>query len=111
MTEPMGRFASELRRLRVDRGLSYRALAERANQGKSDIEDLEKGRKPPNAAVAENLDRGLDARGQLAATLHAVVDDGGEAEIEALELARRVTASDVSAETLDRLERASDTMA
>ena len=111
MTEPMGRFASELRRLRVDRGLSYRALAERANQGKSYIEDLEKGRKPPNAAVAENLDRALDARGQLAATLHATVGDGSEAEIEALELARRVTASDVSAETLDRLELATDTMA
>jgi hypothetical protein len=32
-------------------------------------------------------------------------------DIEALELARRVTASDVSTETLDRLERAADTMA
>nr|WP_250034710.1 helix-turn-helix transcriptional regulator [Actinoplanes maris] len=112
MTDSAGRFASELRRLRADRGLSYRALADRANQGKSYIEDLEKGRKPPNVAVAANLDKALGAGGQLVATLQGVeVDDCFSAEMEALELSRRVTASDVSTETLDRLEHAADTMA
>ncbi|MEU4239646.1 helix-turn-helix transcriptional regulator [Actinoplanes sp. NPDC026619] len=106
MTE---QFAAELRRLRTERGLSYRGLAELANQGKSYIEELEKGRKPPNAAVAANLDRLLGAGGRLAATLHAPIDDDGE--LEALELARRVSATDVSSETLDRLERAADAMA
>jgi hypothetical protein len=37
--------------------------------------------------------------------------DDIESEIEALELARRATASDVSGETLDRMERAVDSMA
>lgn len=108
MTE---RFAAELHRLRTERGLSYRGLAELANQGKSYIEDLEKGRKPPNTAVAANLDKALGADGRLAATLRPAVDNDAEAELEAIELARRVTASDVSTETLDRLERAADAMA
>jgi transcriptional regulator with XRE-family HTH domain len=108
MTE---RFAAELHRLRTERGLSYRGLAELANQGKSYIEDLEKGRKPPNTAVAANLDKALSADGRLAATLRPAVDNDAEAELEAIELARRVTASDVSTETLDRLERAADAMA
>jgi hypothetical protein len=47
----------------------------------------------------------------LSATLRtalrlAGVDDDAEAESEGLKLARRVIASDVSQETLDRLERA-----
>jgi transcriptional regulator with XRE-family HTH domain len=104
-------FADELRRLRLGRGLSYRGLAELAHHGKSYLEDLEKGRKPPNVAVAERLDRALQARGRLAATLRPAVTDDVDAEIEAVELARRVTASDVSQETLDRLERAADMMA
>lgn len=111
MDEPAARFAAELRRLRQDRGLSYRALAEQANQGKSYIEDLEKCRKPPNAAVAANLDKALGAGGRLVATLRSRVDQDAEAELEAIELGRRVTSSDVSTETLDRLERAADMMA
>lgn len=111
MTEPASRFAEELRRLRAERGLSYRALADLATQGKSYIEDLEKGRRPPNAAVAANLDKALGAGGRLVATLRPPADEDTEAELEALELTRRVTASDVSTETLDRLEQAADTMA
>lgn len=111
MTDRASRFAAELRRLRIERGLSYRALAERANQGKSYIEDLEKGRKPPNSAVAANLDKALAAGGCLTAALQTPADEDADAELEALELSRRVTASDVSTETLDRLERAADTMA
>lgn len=105
------RFAVELRRLRQERGLSYRALAELATQGKSYIEDLEKGRKPPNAAVARNLDKALGAGGRLTATLRQPADDDTEAELEALELGRRITASDVGGDTLERLELAADTMA
>ncbi|XVU21425.1 helix-turn-helix domain-containing protein [Actinoplanes sp. CA-054009] len=111
MTDVSARFADELRRLRAERGLSYRALAALAHHGKSYVEDLEKGRKPPSAAVAVRLDDALKAGGRLAATLRAPAEDDVEAELEALELARRVTASDVSSETLDRLERAADTMA
>jgi transcriptional regulator with XRE-family HTH domain len=104
-------FADELGRLRQQRGLSYRALAELAHHGKSYIEDLEKGRKPPNQAVADRLDAALQAGGRLAAALRPPADEDLEAEIEAIELARRITASDVSGETLDRLEHVADAMA
>src|SRR5690348_15888262 len=101
MTEPASRFAAELRRLRVERGLSYRALAELAKHGKSYLEDLEKGRKPPNPAVAGNLDKVLGTGGRLACILRLPADHDADAELEALELARRIAASDVSGETLD----------
>jgi transcriptional regulator with XRE-family HTH domain len=110
MTEHLSPFATELRRLRTERGLSFRALAELAHYGKSYVDDLEKGRKPPNAAVAERLDVALNAGGHLAAILRPS-GDGVDDEIEAIELARRVTASDVSNEALDQLERAADSMA
>jgi hypothetical protein len=65
------------------------------------------GRPRPSHA----LDAALAAGGRLTATVRPAVTDGDESETEAVELARRVTASDVSSETVDRLERAVDTMA
>ncbi|MEV4708995.1 helix-turn-helix transcriptional regulator [Actinoplanes sp. NPDC049316] len=104
-------FAEQLRRLRTERGLSLRELAAAVHYGKSYLHELETGRKPATEAVAARLDNALGAGGRLAATLRpATMDDAGS-EIEALELARRVAASDVGAETLDRLERAVDAMA
>ncbi|WP_250000356.1 helix-turn-helix transcriptional regulator [Actinoplanes sp. M2I2] len=111
MTDPSSRFAIELRRLRLERALSYRALADLAHHGKSYIEDLEKGRRSPSPVVADRLDEALRAQGRLAATLRPVTDADVDSELEAVELARRVTASDVSTETLDRLEQAADAMA
>jgi len=104
-------FADELRRLRLERGLSYRGLAQVVHYAKSYLEDLEKGRKLPSPALARRLDEALRAGGRLAATLRTPAPADAEAEIEALELARRVSASDVSTETLDRLELAFDDMA
>ncbi|MBU2671041.1 helix-turn-helix domain-containing protein, partial [Actinoplanes bogorensis] len=78
------RFSDELRRLRAERGLSYRALAELAHHGKSYIEDLEKGRKPPNDAVAERLDQALGAGGRLVAALRSTaLDDETDGEMDA----------------------------
>jgi transcriptional regulator with XRE-family HTH domain len=62
-------FADELRRLRLERGLSYRGLAGVAHYGKSYLEDLEKGRKLPSPALAGRLDDILHAGGRLTATL------------------------------------------
>ncbi len=104
-------FAAELRRLRQVRGLSLRDLAARVHYGKSYLHDLETGRKRP-PPVARDLDDVLTAGGRLTAAAQesaAPADDGSE--VEALELARRVAASDVSAETLGRLERATDALA
>lgn len=107
------RFAATLRQLRADRGLSLRDLARRAVYGKSYLHELETGSKQPSMEVAERLDVALQAGGQLTGLVHAAgesprIDDG---EVEALELARRVATSDVSAETLDRLELAADELA
>lgn len=104
-------FAEQLRQLRTDRGLSVRDLAGLAHYSKSHIHDLETGRRRPTAAVAQGLDDALGAHGQLAGTMRAATVDDGESEMEAIELARRVSASDVSNETLERLEAAADSMA
>jgi transcriptional regulator with XRE-family HTH domain len=106
------RFAATLRRLRAERGLSVRDLGRSAVYGKSYVHDLETGRKNPTRDVARRLDDALGAGGELA----AMVKDLGAAsvdgyEFDAIELARRVAVSDVSAETLDRLEAATDDLA
>jgi transcriptional regulator with XRE-family HTH domain len=107
------RFAETLRRLRAERCLTVRELGRRAVYGKSYVHDLETGRKPPTLDVARRLDDALSADGALAAMVHggtsAAVRDGFE--LDAVELARRVAASDVSAETLTRLEAITDDLA
>ncbi|MEV6633861.1 helix-turn-helix transcriptional regulator [Actinoplanes sp. NPDC051470] len=110
-------FAEQLRRLRKERGLSLRELAREALQNHNYIHQLEQGKRTaPGPDVVERLDRALDAGGRLISAARGAdsirtLDDEPDAEIEALELVRRVTASDVSPETLDQLERAADRMA
>ncbi|HEX8630402.1 MAG TPA: helix-turn-helix domain-containing protein [Catenuloplanes sp.] len=107
-------FGAELRRLRGERGLSLRELAARVHHGKSYLHELETGQKSPPAAVVRRLDEALDARGRLTATVATDPIAGSandDAELDAVELARRVAASDVSGDTLERLERAVDEIA
>lgn len=104
-------FTTELHRLRTERRMSLRELAARVHHGKSYIHELETGVKPPTPALARRLDDALTAGGHLTATLRTNDTDDDGSEVEALELTRRVTASDVSHETLDQLERAADRMA
>jgi transcriptional regulator with XRE-family HTH domain len=92
----------------TESGLSLRDLGARAHYSKSYLHDLERGHKAPTTEVARRLDDALAVDGRLAATLRTAVDEDIESEIEAGELVRRVTASDVSRETLDRLELAAD---
>jgi transcriptional regulator with XRE-family HTH domain len=104
-------FGRRLRELIQDRGLSYRALANRTHHGKSYLHDLAAGRRAPTPATATRLDDALGAGGELAALADPGRRWAGDDELDALELARRVEASDVSAETLRRLERAVDDLA
>src|SRR5919112_1430171 len=104
-------FAEQLRRLRADRDLSVRGLAALAHCGKSHVHDLETGRRQPTPAIARSLDDALGAHGRLVGTLRAPMTDDDESELDAIELVRRVSASDVGNETLEQLERAADTMA
>jgi transcriptional regulator with XRE-family HTH domain len=103
------RFPSELRRLRQERGLSVRALAALAHQSHGLISDLESGRRPPKPDVAERLEAALGVPPGTLTTMVDVrlVDDDG---LDAVELARRVTASDVRG-ALPRLEATVDDLA
>ena len=110
MTDAESRFAAELLHFKTDHHLSYRALARITNYSSSYLEELIKGKKPANADVATRLDGALRT-GRRFREILSPDDEGVEAEIEAIELVRRVTASDVSAETLDKLERAANSVA
>ncbi len=108
-------FPTRLRELRTDRGMSYRDFP---NVSHSHVHDLETGRKKPSPEIAAALDQALAAGGQLARLVQvttrptpAVPAFDDDDEIEAIELARRVAASDVGAETISRLEWAVDDLA
>ncbi|ROT33799.1 helix-turn-helix domain-containing protein [Micromonospora sp. HM5-17] len=60
-------FRAELRRLREQQGLSVRDLARIAPVSKSQIHDLETGRRQPTEETASVLDHALGAGGRLAA--------------------------------------------
>lgn len=111
MTDAAARFAAELLRLKHERRLSYRELAKITSYSNAYVEQLTKGTKPPNAAVAAQLDRTLGTGRWFSEILRPADEDDADAELEAIELVRRFTASDVSGETLDKLEEAVDRMA
>ncbi|MBY8875243.1 helix-turn-helix domain-containing protein [Micromonospora sp. PLK6-60] len=101
------RFGAQLRALRVEHGLSLRALGQLAHRGKSHLHDLETGAKAPTSETARHLDEVLRAGGALA----RLVDQPVNHDAEAAELLARVRASDVSTETLDRIEAGVDDLA
>ena len=106
------RFPAEMRRLRQERGLSLRQLGALAHRAKSHLHELETGKKQPSAEVAEHIDQLLRAGGQLAALVATPMPASTASdETDALELAQRIAASDVSAETLERIEAAVDDLA
>lgn len=107
-------FGARLRELRSARRMSYRDFG---TISRSYVHELETGRKRPTPEIAAALDQALGADGQLAALVrlaepHTHIEAGADSdEIEALELARRVSASDVGVETMGRLEWAVDDLA
>ncbi|HEY4377294.1 MAG TPA: helix-turn-helix transcriptional regulator [Acidimicrobiales bacterium] len=109
-------FAARLRELRTARGMSYRDFD---TISRSYVYDLESGRKRPTPEIAAALDAALDAGGELVRLVMVqapsigpiVVADDDLDEIEALELARRIAASDVGEETVRRLEGMVDELA
>ncbi|GAB3808078.1 helix-turn-helix domain-containing protein [Micromonospora zhanjiangensis] len=109
------RFPAELARLRRERGLSLRALAGKLYQSKTLLHELETGRARPTVEIAARLDEALDAGGRLSGMVRRLTAQVPEAapgnELKAWELARRVEASDVGTETVERLERAVDELA
>ena len=101
------RFAARMRDLLHERGMSFRALGARTFYAKSHLHAIAAGRKQPTVEAAARIDEALGGGGELVGyVVERAVD-----ELAALELAQRVAATDVSAETLDRLERAVDELA
>jgi transcriptional regulator with XRE-family HTH domain len=112
-------FAQRLKALRAAKGLTVRALADRAHCSSSRISAYEHGAEPP-ADLVRLLDRELGADGELIALAAArsasrphgqVGPSDVDDEQNALELARRVSASDVGEETIARLEWKIDDLA
>ncbi len=62
----MRTFGQELRRLRVERGLSLRRLSELAHYSKGHLSRLENGGRRPGRDLARRLDQALRAGGELA---------------------------------------------
>ncbi|QKW39669.1 helix-turn-helix transcriptional regulator [Actinomadura sp. NAK00032] len=108
-------FGEKVRTLMSERGISQRALARLVPCDDGYLSRVARGERSPSAAPAERLDEVLDAGGELAAlrppsaplAAAAPLDD----EIQAVELVRRVAASDVGEDTLVALESAVDDLA
>lgn len=112
-------FGEALRRFREDAHLSQPQLAEQVPISQASLSRYETGRQAIDPDTAARLDELLSAGGVLRVLAmgsreptRAVTDgDAAADEVAALELARRVAASDVGAETLARLETAVDELA
>jgi hypothetical protein len=108
-------FAETLCELMDHRGISANALAAQVPCDKALISRYHNGRQHPSSRLARRVDEVLGGGGQLAALAgESPVDgeDGGSGdEIGAMELARRAAATDVGTATIERLERAVDSLA
>lgn len=92
------RFATRLRELRRERGLSLRELAAAAYLAKSTISELENATTAPSLDTAQALDRALRAEGELSGMVTAPTS----ANLwEAAEVLAKVQASDVSPATVE----------
>ncbi|MEO3827954.1 helix-turn-helix transcriptional regulator [Actinomadura sp. B10D3] len=111
----MATFGERLRQLMAERGISQRKLARLVPCDDGFLSRIANDRRRPSPELAARLDALLDAGGELAALRPCAppsVPSGGVAEeIEALELARRVAASEVGDGTLVALETAVDELA
>lgn len=129
MGSEMTDFGERARGLMREKDISLRELSRRTFYDKAHLSRVLNGHKPPGPTLAARLDEELGARGalnELATTARRsgrkaspkrpemnfdYGSDGQVDEQEALELARRVAVSDVSNETLTRLEAVVDDLA
>jgi hypothetical protein len=120
-TTQMTDFGRELARLMTARGLGVRELARMVPCNPGHISNLRAGKARPSPELAGTLDARLNAAGTLRALAAPTAprrkqpapawDDGAADEIAALELGRRVEATEAGAGTVERLELAVDDLA
>lgn len=108
-------FGEKLRALMAERQISQRALAKLVPCDDGFLSRVANDRRRPSVELAARLDEVLDAGGQLAALRPSLLPSATalplDDEIEALELVRRVAASDVGDDTLVALEMTVDELA
>lgn len=114
-------FATEVARSRAETGLSLAAVAAAAHVARGHVHHIERGQRWPSRPVVAALDSALTAHGRLLGLWDAAdtaarpgshtPDPADIAELEAVELSRRVAASDLSGRTLAQLETAVDDIA
>jgi transcriptional regulator with XRE-family HTH domain len=113
----MSEFGTELARLMAARGLGVRELARIVPCNPGHISNLRSGKASASPELAERLDDVLGTEGELVALVPAAARRRMETAvaaddvIAALELARRIEASDVGSGTVERLELIVDDLA
>jgi transcriptional regulator with XRE-family HTH domain len=79
MAQQARQFGQELRRLRLERGLTLTALAALVHYSKSQLSKVERGIQAPGRSLARLCDAALQARGTLIALAPQHYEAGGEA--------------------------------
>ncbi|NDU71239.1 helix-turn-helix domain-containing protein [Actinomadura sp. DSM 109109] len=107
------KFGEKLRQLMAERQISQRRMAELVPCNDGYVSRVARGLKVPSAEMAARFDEVLGAGGELAALRPSapVAAPALDDELEALDLVRRVSASDVGEETLVALEMIVDELA
>lgn len=101
----MASFPETLRRLRNGRGLSQMGLAQRSGWSRQYIGFWETGKYTPNPQQVQDLDKALQAKGELVGVAHLDnIDARDMSPLETVELLERLKASDTSTQTLEQLE-------
>lgn len=114
----MANFGRGMRDLMAERDVSQRQLAKITNYDEAYLSRVVNGKQAPSRRLAEVLDKALGAEGRLIAERQSAQTSAErytgltpDDELDAFELARRVAASDVGADTLFQLEAAVDDLA
>lgn len=103
--------SEQVRRWREQRGLTQRGLAKLVPCSHVHISQIERGNNVPSPVLVGRLDAILQTGGELARIPVGLKVGDHPDEVEAVELAQRVAASDVSEQTLTLIETAFDDLA
>jgi transcriptional regulator with XRE-family HTH domain len=100
----MTTFGEELRRTRLDRGLSLTQLSQVAHYNKGYLSRLESGQKPPSEEAARACDNALDAHGELISAAYLDIAAHRDTKPwQTAELIGRIQKSDTDPVTLEAL--------
>jgi transcriptional regulator with XRE-family HTH domain len=111
MVDGMDDFAEGLRAAMAARGFGVRALARRVHCDPGLISRLASGKQDPSPKIAALLGEALGVPALATARTAPAPPVAVDEATEAIDIARRATASDIGEPTVERLEQAADDMA